>query len=247
MLRRIAEYIVQHPAETTLMSVDEFADNVGVSVASVYRFNRELGYQTFSRLKLAIAKGIASQVDHVPTSAEKRSTLDLLFLEYIQCLEDSNTYLDEALASTVARVVARSRKIVLVGIGASGIAAQYMHIELLKAGITAHCPIDQHLAFMLVANMQANDVLIAFSASGATVEIVEMAQLASERSAAVVGITSYFQSPLEEITTHHLLAVAADSPISSGSGSSVISQFAVVEAILDCLGDKKIVADSPPA
>ncbi len=221
------------------MSVNEFSDKAGVSVASVYRFCREMGFSTFSRLKLAIAKDVSPPSRHVPIPAESRAELDNLFQEYIQCLDESESFLDQALASTIAGVILRSKKVIVVGVGASSIPASFLHLKFLEAGIASHRPMDIHLAVMLAANMMPGDVLVAFSASGATKDIVDLAEIARKRSAYVVGITSYYQSPVEEISTHHLLAVSADSPITSGSGSSVISQYAVANAVVDELSQQK--------
>ena len=53
--KRIADFIIQNTDHVTHMSVREIADKSNTSGATVSRFVRHIGYDSFSDLRLAIA------------------------------------------------------------------------------------------------------------------------------------------------------------------------------------------------
>lgn len=65
--------------------------------------------------------------------------------------------------------------------------------------------------------------------------MVKLTTQAQNLGTPVVGITSYLKNPIEDLADYHFVAVAADSPISSGSDSSVISQLTVANAIYETI------------
>ena len=151
MLQRIAEYILSKPSQMTLMSAEELGDSAGVSVASVYRFCKEMDFKTFTRLKLAIAKELSAEAKGALLNTATRSTTENLFDEYTKCLVETEQFLKNAPVTPVVSLIENARRIVVVGIGASGTAASFFHYKLLRAGLVSHHPVDMHLAAMLKA------------------------------------------------------------------------------------------------
>ncbi|WP_158598528.1 MurR/RpiR family transcriptional regulator [Notoacmeibacter ruber] len=229
-MQRIAAFVLDHPEETTQMSVEELSTHIKVSIASVYRFCREMNYQTFSHLKLAIARELSTQVrDGSPDSdGEPAHTL---FDEYAEKVRETGSFLNAKTLASVTDLILRSDRIMVVGLGASGIGASFLHYKFSRAGIVCHRPMDMHLATMLASSFGPKDLLIVFSASGATRDIVDICGLATKSKTPIVGITSRRKNPVEKYSTFHLVAVASDSPVTSGSGASVISQIALADSI----------------
>ncbi len=229
-LQRLAAFTLDHPEEITQMSVEELSTRVKVSVASVYRFCLEMNYQTFSQLKLAIARELSTQ-PRADGAALDAAPPDTAFDEYAEKVLETARFLDSKTLAAVTDLILRSERIMVVGLGASGIGASFLHYKLSRAGIVCHRPTDMHLATMLATSFGPKDLLIAFSASGATRDIVEVCGLAAKFRTPIIGITSRRKNPVEEYSTHHMVAVASDSPVTSGSGASVISQIALADSI----------------
>ncbi|WP_119307992.1 MurR/RpiR family transcriptional regulator [Cohaesibacter haloalkalitolerans] len=235
-LRKIAQFINQHPVEVTTMSVDELAASANISVATIYRFCRELGYQTFSQLKLAIAKEISVEnalKSDAETGAGKDDTHR--FPDYLKGLEATRDLLELKEIDKVADLIVSARRIIIVAVGASSVAATFMHYKLMRAGLMSHRPTDMHLATMLASNVDERDMIIAFSASGGTRDIIDVLKIGKRAKASIVSITGRRRNAVADLSSHHLLAVASDSPITSGSGLSVISQISVADTIYETL------------
>ncbi|TPW27558.1 MurR/RpiR family transcriptional regulator [Pararhizobium mangrovi] len=236
-LRRIAAFVTDAPEETTRLSVEELAARTGVSVASIYRFCREMNYQTFSQLKLAIAREITSEPsrhggDDGPEMHEP------FVAEYVRCLDETGRFVDDQTLRSVIDLILRSTRIMTVGVGASGIAANFLHYKLLRAGIACHRPLDMHLATMLVSSFTNRDLLVVFSASGATRDIVDLCTLADNGAVPIVSVTSRPRNPVADRSIHHMIAVSSDSPVTSGSGASVISQVAVADIVYHAMYER---------
>ncbi|SNY90295.1 transcriptional regulator, RpiR family [Cohaesibacter sp. ES.047] len=235
-LRKIAQFISQHPVEVTTMSVDELAASANISVATIYRFCRELQYQTFSQLKLAIAKEISVEnalKSDADDTLEKDDTHR--FTAYLTGLEATRDLLDLDKINEVADLVVSARRIIIVAVGASSVAATFLHYKFMRAGLMSHRPTDMHLATMLASNVDERDMIIAFSASGGTRDIIDVLKIGRRTNASIVGITGRRRNAVADLSSLHLLAVASDSPLTSGSGLSVISQISVADTIYETL------------
>nr|WP_321456590.1 MurR/RpiR family transcriptional regulator [uncultured Cohaesibacter sp.] len=235
-LRKIAQFINQNPVEVTTMSVDELAASANISVATIYRFCRELGYQNFSQLKLAIAKEISVE-NALKADAENGEVENDThrFADYVMGLEATRDLLDIKKIDEIADLIVSARRIIIVAVGASSVAATFMHYKLMRAGLMSHRPTDMHLATMLASNVDERDLIIAFSASGGTRDIIDVLKIGRRSNACIVGVTGRRRNAVADLSSHHLLAVASDSPITSGSGLSVISQISVADTIYETL------------
>ncbi len=126
--------------------------------------------------------------------AWQRQSLDLLEAE-----------LDAEFADA-ARVIAHASKVVTTGIGKSGFIARKMAATLTSVRIPSvylH-PVDAlHGDLGLLGS---TDVLVAFSKSGETSEVVHIARLVRDLGMPVIVITSRRETSMQEIASHSLYA-----------------------------------------
>jgi DNA-binding MurR/RpiR family transcriptional regulator len=53
--RKIAEFILANPRDSVNPTMEELADKVGVSEATLFRFVRKLGYGGYQQFRIALA------------------------------------------------------------------------------------------------------------------------------------------------------------------------------------------------
>ncbi len=234
-LRKLAAFILDNPEETTVMSVEELTAKTGISVATIYRFCRELGYKTYSHLKLEIAREIDAESTMVARDEPKASVVANRYSEFRRSLVDTRRMLGQSDIEAVADLVMRARRIMVVGSAVSGVAASFLHYKLLRAGIPTHLPKDMSVASVIVSGLDRRDLLIAFSASGDTREIVELALTAQLAGVSVVAITGNRKNAMVDSAHINLVAVSTETLVSEGIGTSVISQTAVADSIYETL------------
>jgi len=107
------------------------------------------------------------------------------------------TGLRETDRATIAAIVAAGlpRSVIVTGMGGSGISGQVLEAV---AAVHAQIPVVSHRGYLLPAWVNANDLVIALSASGRTEETIAAAGEAARRGCALVCITAH-GSPLADV------------------------------------------------
>jgi len=80
-----------------------------------------------------------------------------------------------------------------------------------------------------LANLKSDDMVIAFSHSGETPEVVNAFRLARKAGAHCLAITHSPQSPLNELADNFLLTCGSAGPLQGDSIATRISQLFIIE------------------
>lgn len=158
--RKLADYLLAQPDTARHLSSQQLAAEAGVSQSSVVKFAQKLGFKGFPALKLAISEALASNPNphSVPVHNQIRGDDPMrlvgekLIKENVAAMHatlDVNS--EEKLLESVT-MLRHARRIVITGIGASGLVAQNFAWKLLKIGINAVVERDMHA---LLATVQA--------------------------------------------------------------------------------------------
>ena len=58
----IAEYLIQHPEEAQFLSISSLARNCNMAEATIYRFCKQLGFEGYNEMKIALAQANAAPI-----------------------------------------------------------------------------------------------------------------------------------------------------------------------------------------
>lgn len=233
--QKVADYILSEPARVVYSAVTEVAHRSGVSDATVIRLCRALGFSGFQELKIALSRELVAPERHIhqdirpdddlPTAVRKAYRANQ------QALEDTLANLDiEALKRVIDRIRS-ARRIHLYGSGTSGLAVLDAHYKLLRIGIESSPFVDVHLRASAPALLGSGDVVIAFSHSGSTRDVVDAVAAARAAGAWIVAVTNHAHSPLARHADVVLVTAGEETPFGSGGIPSVIAQLSVVDAL----------------
>jgi DNA-binding MurR/RpiR family transcriptional regulator len=239
-LARIADLILADPAAVASMTIGDLAAAAECSEASVVRFARQLGFRGYRDLRFRLheeavaaatagrdgeADGDIDPSDDIATMTGKIAAADS------RAVHDTVRGLDLDALTRVADAVAPARRIVLFGVGASGLAAMDEQQKLARMGLPAVVHTEAHNGLPAVALLESDDVVIAFSHSGRTAELLDAARIAHDVGARVVVVTGAAGSPLAREADEVLLTAAVESELRSGATASRIAQLTVVDCI----------------
>jgi 6-phospho-3-hexuloisomerase len=101
------------------------------------------------------------------------------------------------LISILLDVLQNNRKILIVGVGRSGLAGKAFAMRLMHLGFNVYV-----LGDTITPAVYEGDVVIAISGSGTTRLVITAASAAKEVRAKVIAITSHRDSPLAKIANH---------------------------------------------
>ena len=139
--QKVADYILRQSDRVPYESVSEIARNVNVSVPSVTRLTKKLGFTSFKDFKVELAVGEAqhSIISEVFSQIAKNDTdseiIDKMFLGSIKSLEDTLRIINRAELIRFAALCAASSRLVFIGEGSSGIicdeaALRFSHLDI---------------------------------------------------------------------------------------------------------------------
>jgi DNA-binding MurR/RpiR family transcriptional regulator len=240
-LARIARVIADRPRVVVDSTITELATTCGTSVASVIRFCRSVGVNGYAALRMALAaelgresaqfgesSGFGSEIspaDSLREAASKVAALELL------AIEETIAGLDDAVLDAAVSAIDASPRILLFGIGASGLVAADFAQKLLRIGRTAVVLGDAHVASAVAALGGPGTVAVGISHSGTTIETQRFLEAAREADVTTIAITGAVDAPVADAAVHVLTTRAREPRLRAGAMVSRIAQLALV----DCL------------
>lgn len=211
--------------ELIYYSITELAASINVAEATIIRFVRKLGYTGFQDFKLSISKEMGT------IETDKTSITQNIALRMTDAINETYKSLDYELCKKIAKLIINAKKIGAFGVGNSYIAAVEIGNVLARIGINILTTSDPHLQAMITGNMNSEDVIILFSVSGSTKDILDVADIAKKNGVTIVVITCYDKSPLAKETDLVLYSTRREAAYEGGSLSTVVS----ISFIIDCL------------
>lgn len=238
--RRLADYLLSQPDRARHLSSQKLADESGVSQSSVVKFAQKLGYKGFPALKLALSESLTEKDaltvhNHILSDDALKVVGEKLFTEKCSAIRATLDINSEEMLLETLRLLKQARRIVLVGIGASGLVAKDFSWKLMKIGISAVAEQDMHALLASVQALEVGDVLLAISYTGERREINLAAQEAQRIGATVLAFTGFTPNTLQQAASHCLYTVAEEQTTRSAAISSTTAQLALTDLLFMAL------------
>ena len=239
-LKKIARFVLKSPFRARNLSIEELGEACRTSAATVYRLCRDLGYDGYKEFQLDLAASLAHSegvsLEEFGEGASPQTIIRRVFEYHRQSLSDTERLLDVRVLTRVARLIERSRKVLLLGFGGSALAARRAADGLLNLGFTAVAVVDPFTQIFATENAGPSDVVVGISHTGQTASVVEAIQSARRRGARTVALTNYPQSPLARASEFQLITAFHEHRINAAVSSSVTAQMCVLAALYFILG-----------
>ncbi len=237
--QRVAGLVLSDPAGAAQLTIGVLAERAETSVATVMRFCRAVGENSYPQLRLALA-GAAARENALISQREPatgdidpddslREIVDKIAFNESRAISETADNLDLDALERCIQLLTAARRIDIFGIGASGIVAHDLHQKLHRIGLMAFVWTDPHAALTAAALLTPADVALGISHSGSTQDTVEPLQLAVECGAKTIAITNFSGSKLAVAADEVLSTAVRETPFRSGATASRIAQLAVVD------------------
>jgi DNA-binding MurR/RpiR family transcriptional regulator len=224
--RVIIDFIRNNPIkEMIMLSITEFSEKVNVGDATMLRFCRKLGLKGYSEFRFLLSQNMNNTEND--TRNEPTRILDNMVL----ALKSTCDLLDHEQIEKAANLVLRAKNIYAFGSGNSGLAAQEFRNKILRYGLNVTNFSDSHFQLISTSIMNEKDVLVLFSVSGQTKDMIDLAKMAARQGVSLIVVTNYLKSPLAKFATALLYVVGKSSPLDSGSLVSKVSQLYIVDVL----------------
>ncbi|MFG2957554.1 MurR/RpiR family transcriptional regulator [Streptomyces sp. NPDC048291] len=243
-LRKVGELILEDPAAVTHCSAAELGRRTGTSQATVTRFCRAIGLESYQHLLIELAQergrsevsdwGSAEIGPDISPDDGLERVVQVVGNADLRAVQQTIDRIDLDAVERTAQAMARARRIDVYGVGGSGAVAQETETRLFRIGCSVRGWSEVHGAATSAALLTPADLAIGISHSGATRETIEPLELASERGATTVAITSDPRSPLARVADIRLISASPAETGFPGRTGSIGGRHSVL-VLLDCL------------
>ncbi len=193
--RILANVILSEPNMVISETIGSLAERSGVSEPTISRFCKKFGASGFADFKNLVASSIQTTAPAIDTSSTIKTgdSVESVCRKVVDNTINSLSSLTDSLdLQAVARsidIISQSRRIVIVAQGLSIPTAFDMQLRLLRIGIACEIASDKAFMQVIASTLHHNDLLIAISMTGKSVDVIKAANRAREGGAYVLGIS----------------------------------------------------------
>ncbi|MCM3110624.1 MurR/RpiR family transcriptional regulator [Lederbergia lenta] len=229
--RSLADYLLASPIEASQSNIKDIAAKTDISVATITRFCKKVSCRNFVELKIKLAREAYQD--------GKENVDSQLKLQYEDILHDIQGLSGQRALEEAMQLIKTAKNIYIYGLGSSGLAAQELNYRLSRMGFASEAVTDPHLMIIRSALFQEGDLLLAFSRSGQTRDLLHSVMEAKNNGAKVVSFTAYGDTPLTKLSEAVLWTIhpIRTGYISTGLDLSVL--YLIDRISLFFLQDKK--------
>ena len=234
--KKLANFIVANGPKAQRLSISEMAEECGVAEATISRFCRKLDYSGFSAFKLALA-GVSGRSTPSPLNGEIQPEDSIAEMcrklagADIEAITETQELIRPEEIRAVADAILAADKVICMGQGGSMLMAQETaHLfSTAFSGFFSSC--DSHMQAIAVSQLTERDMILYFSYSGSTKELLDLLRIARARGVKSLLITRYPNSPGAVLADLVLQCGSIEGPLQLGSVAARVAQLYLVDVI----------------
>ncbi|MDD3367224.1 MAG: MurR/RpiR family transcriptional regulator, partial [Sphaerochaetaceae bacterium] len=173
----IADHILSNPANAVHPSIDELAEEIGISESTLVRFVRKLGYSGYQRFRIALATEAIGPALRVYESRidSDADDIELVFGNAMSSLALTKEIIDRNIITQAAQMMSTAQRVYIFGLGGSNIVAQDAFHKFIRMGLNCVMAEDYHLQLMLASQSSKECVALLFSHTGTNMDTIAIA------------------------------------------------------------------------
>ena len=236
--KKIVDYVLEHQKETQYISITDLSTACDVAVSTISVFCRKLKLAGFNDFKLELAKAALIAGNRAPSGMANEEILlddtistvmDKVYSTNQDALSKAYHMLQEGAVRRAVELMSGARQVVCLGQGNHSIVATAAWAQFSTASPKFRTAQDSHLQTVVLSTLSEDDVVLYFSYTGATHEVLEAAELIASRGAKMILVT--LNAPASSFADTVLLCGPNELPLQFGSIAAIISQMYVVDVL----------------
>ena len=234
--KKIAGYIMENHKKVINMTIKELAKECSVSEASISRFCKKCGAQSFHHLKIELARERMATDKNVKVSNDIArdnipQSLRNILANKIEELTATINMIDPAELNEILNRIQNARTVQVVAVGNTIPVAMDCAFKFNEIGIPTVTGSIWETQAAYSLSLREDDVLIAISNSGEASKIFTLVQLANERNVTTVGITNNKNSAIGRAVKYHIQTATREKLFLNEFCFSRISAATIIEIL----------------
>lgn len=241
--QRVAEYILNNQRDSLKLTAQELGKASHASAATVVRFSKRLGMDSYSHMKLVLMKEVDNGAVKGYSDISANETLsdikDKLLGNAYQSLSDTATIIDNSIIESAIQAIEKANIIYIFGIGSSYLAAENLGQKWNRVGKTCVVMQDPHNMISSIVSNTQEKLFIGISNSGKTNEVLKLMNIAMQNNCTTMSITQFGKNPIQELGKIKLEHARVDGQVYRTAATvSLHVQFYVIEVLFHAYASK---------
>lgn len=232
----IADFILDNPEETTLMSITDLAKHCNTSDPTIMRLLKKLDYHSYQVFRINLAKEL-SESPSESINEELNPEDDIIAVRNkvightYAAMKDVESFLSEEVLTAAVDMITSARKIIFFGVGASATISGDAFDKFGNLGFDVFTHTDSHFTNIVSSHTTSEDLFVGVSHTGESLEVLKAASIAKENGAKIMGITSYSNSTLATLSDLYLLSATNDKKYHPESMPARVIQLIIIDIL----------------
>jgi DNA-binding MurR/RpiR family transcriptional regulator len=233
--QQLVRAILDSADETCFLSSREMAKRFHIDATTILRTTQVLGYESFADFAADLRQHFVSRINPYTVlkaaTKENRSVADHIDHSLEKAIDNLNILksdLDRQTVIGLAKLIKRSRRVVVVGSDFAASLSYYLAYGLMALGFDAEAPIASsgNLQYKIEV-LSSRDLLVAISFGQCLRDTVETVLQAKKQGVPTFGITDSITSPIARYCDVHMIT-----PVVSPSFlNSYVAPMAAISAL----------------
>lgn len=235
--KSIADFMTAQPLSASKMSIQEVSAATATSVATLSRFAKHIGYQSYQELKFSLAQVEKKQEILFETLTPDDSVLTVsqkVFSANIHSLEATKNFLKEKELNQALHFLTISEKTDFFGLGGSSIVAVDAFHKFLRTPLNCDYQSDFHMQLMAATKLTKKDCAVVISHTGNNQDTLRIVDILRSNEVPIIVITSHAGSELARLATVSFISISEETSYRSEALSSVLSQLSIIDSLYVC-------------
>lgn len=232
--KKVAKCVLTDPSAVINSSITELAERAGTSEPTVIRFCRKLGLGGYMELRLNLARDLPSAQYIFENISEEDSLAGIagkVLNAHREAIANALSRLNLDDLDLAVRALQVARRIEFYGFGGSAVVARDAYHKFFRLGIPCAAHDDSHMQVMSAALLGPDDVVLVFSHTGSTKDIIDSARIARKTGAKVIGIIGSENAPLLKECDISLSVYSQEAALRLAPMTSRMVQLAIVDVL----------------
>lgn len=240
--RRVVQHVLQDPREAVAATVEQLAQQAGVSMPTIVRTCRSFGHDSVREFMLALAQDLAVSGSYIHRSVlaedSAQDVASKIVHAAVSSLTDLGRRMDVDMIDRVATRLAQAQRIDCYSVGAaSTFMANELQSRLFRLGRTANAIFDAHQQLVSASTLGPGGVAFVISHVGRMPYTIEAARFARSQGATVVALTQP-GTPLAEAADLLLAVSVPQDAVMRVGTEAYLAHLVIIEILTVRLAQK---------
>ncbi|GAA0732332.1 MurR/RpiR family transcriptional regulator [Clostridium oceanicum] len=235
--KKIANYILNTEDDLLNLSSKDLGKLTNTSAATVIRFSKKLGLDSFNELKLKVSicnakNTVHKPFDYIGKDLSTKNIISGIKHSITSTIDETIDLIKEKDLDKAINILRDANNICIYGIGVSSLVGMDLYYKLIRINKKSTCNIDSHLQMTSSILMNKDDVALIISYSGNTHEIISIAENCKKLNVPIISITrNSLNNKLAKISDINLYIPYIEKDIREGAMSSRLSQLTIIDML----------------